>query len=37
MGGVNAVKKASLEDLRLLSWLPEAVAFAIYQRFHSET
>jgi excinuclease ABC subunit C len=37
MGGVNAVKKASLDDLRLLSWLPEAVAFAIYQRFHSET
>jgi excinuclease ABC subunit C len=37
MGGVNAVKKASLEDLRLLSWLPEAVAIAIYQRFHSET
>jgi excinuclease ABC subunit C len=37
MGGVNAVKKASLDDLRLLSWLPEAVAIAIYQRFHSET
>ena len=37
MGGVNAVKKASLEDLRLLSWLPEAVAIAIYQRFNSET
>jgi excinuclease ABC subunit C len=37
MGGVNAVKKASLEDLRLLSWLPETVAIAIYQRFHSET
>jgi excinuclease ABC subunit C len=37
MGGVNAVKKASLDDLGLLSWLPEAVAIAIYQRFHSET
>jgi excinuclease ABC subunit C len=37
MGGVNAVKKASLEDLTVLSWLPEAVAVAIYQRFHPET
>ena len=37
MGGVNAVKKASLDDLKTLSWLPEAVALAIYQRFHSET
>jgi excinuclease ABC subunit C len=37
MGGVNAVKKANLEDLTVLSWLPEAVAVAIYQRFHPET
>jgi excinuclease ABC subunit C len=37
MGGVNAVKNASLEDLTVLSWLPEAVAVAIYQRFHPET
>jgi len=37
MGGVNAVKKATLEDLTVLSWLPEAVAVAIYQRFHPET
>lgn len=37
MGGVNAVKKASLEDLSVLTWLPEAVAVAIYQRFHPET
>ena len=37
MGGVNAVKKASMEDLAVLSWLPEAVAMAIYQRFHPET
>jgi excinuclease ABC subunit C len=37
MGGVNAVKKASMEDLAVLSWLPEAVALAIYQRFHPET
>lgn len=37
MGGVNAVKKASMDDLAVLSWLPEAVALAIYQRFHPET
>lgn len=37
MGGVNAVKKASLDDLAVLTWLPEAVALAIYQRFHPET
>ena len=36
MGGVNAVKKASLEDLLLYTWLPRAVAEAIFHRFHSE-
>ena len=30
MGGVNAVKKASLEELQALSWLPDAVAEAVY-------
>ncbi|GBL21745.1 uvrABC system protein C [Acidimicrobiaceae bacterium] len=34
MGSVTAVKQASLEDLALLSWLPESVAKAVYQRFH---
>ncbi|MFM9132436.1 MAG: excinuclease ABC subunit C, partial [Actinomycetota bacterium] len=34
MGGVNAVKKATREDLGLLSWLPAAVADAIHARFH---
>jgi excinuclease ABC subunit C len=34
LGGVNAVKAASLEDLKLLSWLPETVAIAIHQKFH---
>lgn len=34
MGGVNAVKSASLEDLRLLSWLPESVAIAVHAKFH---
>ena len=37
MGGVNAVKKATLEELTLLSWLPTAVATAIHQHFHPET
>jgi excinuclease ABC subunit C len=34
MGGVNAVKRADLEDLTALSFLPDAVARAIYDRFH---
>jgi excinuclease ABC subunit C len=34
MGGVNAVKKASLDDLLALSFLPEQVAQAIYAKFH---
>ncbi len=34
MGGVNAVKKASLEDLQALSFLPAAVAEAIHAKFH---
>ena len=36
MGGVTAVKKASREDLRLLSWLPEKVADEVFLRFHPE-
>ena len=34
MGGVNAVKRASLDDLRALPFLPEAVADAVYLKFH---
>jgi len=34
MGGVNAVKKASLDDLKELSFLPDAVAEAIHAKFH---
>ena len=37
MGGVNAVKKASLEDLQALSFLPSAVAEAIHNKFHPPT
>ena len=34
MGGVTAVKKASLEELQALSFLPDAVAQAVYAKFH---
>jgi excinuclease ABC subunit C len=33
-GGVGAVKRASLEDLQALPWLPEAVAGAVYAKIH---
>jgi len=36
MGGVNAVKKASLDDLQALSFLPDAVAEAIHAKFHEQ-
>ena len=35
LGGVNAVKKASLETLQTLTWLPETVAQAVYAKFHT--
>jgi len=34
MGGVNAVKRASLDELLALSWLPESVARAVHAKFH---
>lgn len=34
MGGVAAVKQASLEDLQALSWLPDTVAKAVYDKIH---
>jgi excinuclease ABC subunit C len=37
LGGVNAVKQASLEDLRALSWLPDEVAEAVYDKIHRTT
>lgn len=37
MGGVNPVKKASLDDLKALSFLPDAVAEAIHEKFHGAT
>lgn len=33
-GSVAAVKKASLEDLYAVSWLPRSVALAIHVKFH---
>lgn len=36
MGGVTPVKKASLETLKDLSFLPDAVAEAIYAKFHPD-
>lgn len=35
MGGVNAVKRAELSDLQLLSFLPDEVARRVYDRFHT--
>ena len=37
LGGVKALKAASLDDLRSLTFLPEAVALAVYERFHDDT
>ena len=34
LGGVKAVKDASLEQLRSLPWLPDAVAGAVYEKVH---
>ena len=34
LGGVNAVKRAELDELRALSFLPDAVAEAVYGKFH---
>ncbi|MEL6891870.1 MAG: excinuclease ABC subunit UvrC [Actinomycetota bacterium] len=35
LGGVNAVKRASLDELRALSFLPDKVADAIHAKFHA--
>lgn len=37
LGGINAVKQASFEDLQALSWLPDAVAEAVYDKIHGVT
>jgi excinuclease ABC subunit C len=35
LGGIAAVKSASLESLKALSWLPDAVAEAVHEKIHS--
>jgi excinuclease ABC subunit C len=37
LGGVTAVKHASLEDLRALPWLPDTVARAVHEKVHGPT
>jgi excinuclease ABC subunit C len=34
LGGVKAVKDASLEELHALTWLPNAVGAAVYEKVH---
>ena len=34
LGGVTAVKRAELDELQALSWLPDAVAQAVYDKIH---
>ena len=36
LGGVNAVKRAELDDLKSLTFLPDAVAEAVYAKFHTD-
>ncbi len=35
LGGVGAVKKASLESLQSLTWLPDTVAVAVHTKIHT--
>ncbi|MBT5580396.1 MAG: excinuclease ABC subunit C, partial [Acidimicrobiaceae bacterium] len=34
LGGVNAVKRADLESLKKLAWLPDAVAKNVFDALH---
>ncbi|WP_419919804.1 excinuclease ABC subunit UvrC [Candidatus Poriferisocius sp.] len=34
LGGLRAVERASLDDLLGLSWLPDAVAYSVYEKLH---
>ena len=34
LGGIAAVKQASLDDLKSLSWLPDPVAEAVHEKIH---
>jgi excinuclease ABC subunit C len=35
LGGIRAVRTASIEELKALPWLPDAVAEAVYDRIHT--
>ena len=35
LGGVNAVKRATLEELTALAWLPDPVAHTVYEHLHA--
>lgn len=37
LGGITAVKRATREDLRMLSFLPDAVADAVHAKFHPDS
>ena len=37
LGGVKAVKEATLDELQELSWLPKSVAEAVYKSIHDPT
>ena len=37
LGGVKRVRQAEIDDLRALSWLPDAVADAVYAKTHGLT
>ena len=34
LGGVRKLREASLDQLRALPWLPDAVAEAVYEKLH---
>jgi len=36
LGGVNAVKRADLDELKALSFLPDPVAEAVFAKFHTD-
>ncbi|HET9610719.1 MAG TPA: excinuclease ABC subunit UvrC [Acidimicrobiales bacterium] len=36
LGGVAGVKRATLDELRALSWLPDDVALAVYAKIHGD-
>ena len=36
LGGVAGVKRATLDELRALSWLPDDVALAVYVKIHGD-